>query len=298
MSTLRSTVSACPFSSNAITTTPAPYARTRRACSRNGSSPSFSESELTTPFPWTHLSPASSTDQRELSTMIGIRATSGSVATRLRKVVIARSPSSRSASMFTSRRLAPPRTCSSATSVAAWKSPASTSRRKLAERVRQPGVRMARDPGRRDLGEVLDERPHLGGAERAVDAHYERLRVLDRDPERLDRLAREVAAALVHGGEREPERQLRRRVLRGDDRGLRVQRVEDGFDQKEVDAALAQRADLLGVRLDHLVEGRGAVGGIVHPRRERERHVERPDRAGHEPAELVGDLPRELRPFE
>ena len=82
-----------------------------------------------------HLSPASSTDQRELSTMIGIRATSGSVATRLRKVVIARSPSSRSASMFTSRRLAPPRTCSSATSTAAWKSPDSTSRRKRAEPV-------------------------------------------------------------------------------------------------------------------------------------------------------------------
>ena len=122
--------------------------------------------------------------------------------------------------------------------------------------------------------------------------------MLDRDPERLDRLAREVAAALVDGGEREPERQLRRGVLRGDDRGLRVQRVEDGFDQEEVDAALAQRADLLGVRLRHLVEGRGAVGGIVHPRRERERHVERPDRAGHQPAELVGDLPRELGPLE
>src|SRR3954463_10756374 len=120
IATLRSAVSAWPFSSNAITTTPAPWRRTARACSRNGSSPSLSESELTTPLPWTHLSPASSTDQRELSIMIGIRATSGSVATRLRKVVIARSPSSRSASMFTSSRLAPPRTCSSATSAAAW----------------------------------------------------------------------------------------------------------------------------------------------------------------------------------
>ena len=35
------------------------------------------------------MSPASSTDQRELSTMIGSRATSGSVATRFRNVVIA-----------------------------------------------------------------------------------------------------------------------------------------------------------------------------------------------------------------
>ena len=91
----------------------------RRAPARGTcSSPSFRLSELTTPLPWRHLSPASSTVQRELSTMIGSRATSGSVATRLRNVVIACSPSSRSASMFTSRRFAPPRTCSSATSSA------------------------------------------------------------------------------------------------------------------------------------------------------------------------------------
>ena len=37
--------------------------------------------------------------------------------------------------MFTSRMFAPPRTCSSATSTAPWKSPASTSRRKRAEPV-------------------------------------------------------------------------------------------------------------------------------------------------------------------
>ena len=56
-----------------------------RACSRNGSSPSLSEIELTIPLPWRHSSPAASTDQRELSTMIGSRAASGSVARRLRK---------------------------------------------------------------------------------------------------------------------------------------------------------------------------------------------------------------------
>ena len=41
------------------------------------------------PLPCRHLRPASSTVQRELSTMIGSRATSGSVATRFRNVVIA-----------------------------------------------------------------------------------------------------------------------------------------------------------------------------------------------------------------
>ena len=197
--------------------------------------------------------------------------------------------------MFTSRRLAPPRTCSSATSTAPAKSSASMSRRKRAEPVtfvrspiitkpvsgpisngssplnrgaarlsgtclgdcpwvsghdgldvfgrraaaaadevhepvarelaevaarvrrqlvvraelvREPGVRMARDVRRRDAREILDERPHLLRAERAVDADDERLRVLDRRPERLDRLPREVAPAHVDRGEREPERKL------------------------------------------------------------------------------------------
>ena len=67
--------------------------------------------------------------------MIGMRATSGSVAIRLRNVVISRSLSSRSASMLTSRRFAPPRTCSSATSTAAWWSPASMSLRNRLEPV-------------------------------------------------------------------------------------------------------------------------------------------------------------------
>ena len=60
------------------------------------------------------------TDHFELSIMIGTRAISGSVAMRFRNVVIAFSESSRSASMFTSIRFAPLRTCSSATSTPLW----------------------------------------------------------------------------------------------------------------------------------------------------------------------------------
>ena len=41
---------------------------------------------MTIPLPWMHFRPASSTDQRELSTMIGSRATSGSVAITFRNV--------------------------------------------------------------------------------------------------------------------------------------------------------------------------------------------------------------------
>ena len=87
------------------------------------------------PLPWMHCSPASSTVHFELSTITGRRATSGSVAITFRNVRIASSPSSRSASMFTSRRFAPPRTCSSATSTAPPKSPLSTRRRNRAEPV-------------------------------------------------------------------------------------------------------------------------------------------------------------------
>ena len=80
ISTLRATVSAWPRSSKAITTTAAPYRRTMRAFSRKSASPSFSEIELTTLLPCTHLRPAWMTDHFELSIMMGTRAISGSVA--------------------------------------------------------------------------------------------------------------------------------------------------------------------------------------------------------------------------
>ena len=118
-----------------MTTTDAPKRRISRALARKSSSPSLSEIELTMPLPCRQRSPAWITDQRELSTMIGSRAISGSVATRLRKRVIAASESSMPSSMFTSSTLAPPRTCSSATSTAPVKSSASISRRKRADPV-------------------------------------------------------------------------------------------------------------------------------------------------------------------
>src|SRR5207248_374512 len=51
---------------------------------------------------------------------------------------------------------------------------------------------------------------------------------------------------------------------------------------EQVDAAVAQGADLVRIRGAHLVEGHRAIRRIVHPRREGERHVERADRAGDE----------------
>ena len=158
-----------------------------------------------------------------------------------------------------------------------------------AERVRQTGVRVARDVRRRHTGERLEEGAHLRRAERAVDADDQRPGVLDREPERVRGLAGEVAARPVDRGEGDPERQLGRHVLGRDDRRLRVERVEDRLDQQQVDTALPEAADLLGVGLDDLVEGGGPVRRVVHLGAERERDVQRPDRAGDEAAVLVRD---------
>ena len=120
-----------------------------------------------------------------------------------------------------------------------------------------------------------------------------------------DGLAGQVAPAPVDGGEREPERELGRDVAGRDDRRLGVQRVEDRLDHEQVDASVAQSGDLLLVRLAHLVEGHRAVRGVLDARRERERDVERAERAGDEARPLgcplrplVGRVPGETRAFE
>src|SRR5205823_14538906 len=128
--------------------------------------------------------------------------------------------------------------------------------------------------------------------ERAVDADDERARMFDREPEGVDGLAREVAPAAVDRGEGDPERQLGRFVEGGGDGRLRVEGVEDRLDQQKVDPTLGERPDLLGVGVADLVERVRAEGRIVDPGRERERDIEWPDRAGDEPADLVGRLAR------
>ena len=85
----------------------------------------------------------------------------------------------------------------------------------------------------REIGEV---RTHVAGAERAVDADAERLGVADGNVERLERLPRQRAAALVGDRERDHQRQadllLEEDVLDRHQRRLRVQRVEDGSSRR------------------------------------------------------------------
>ena len=111
-------MSACPTSSNAITTTAAPYLRTSLACSIKISSPSFNEMEFTIGLPCTDCKPASITSHLEESIITGTFAASGSVAIILRKRVMHFLPSSKASSMFTSITCAPFSTWSMAISMA------------------------------------------------------------------------------------------------------------------------------------------------------------------------------------
>ena len=160
-----------------------------------------------------------------------------------------------------------------------------------AERIRQAGVRVTADVRVGQQGEFLDMRAHLGSAERAVHPHDERLGVLDRGPERLDRLPRQRPAGQVDDGDGDPQRQVRHHVPGRRDSRLGVQGVEDRLDEQQVHAALSQRRHLLGIRGVDVVEGNGPERRVVDPRRQGQGDVQRPDRARHQPAgRLAADL--------
>ena len=168
------------------------------------------------PLALDRLQPGLEHAQRELSTITGQPRDLGLGRDRRSGTCASpRSLSSRSASMFTSRTFAPPRTCSSATSTAPAKSPASTRRRKRAEPVtfvRSPisdeaGVgpeleRLEPAPARRAA-------PRRGGTARrdARDRRGDRRRVLGRraaaaagDVEQARRGELARAGALVTSG--------------------------------------------------------------------------------------------------
>ena len=143
---------------------------------------------------------------------------------------------------------------------------------------------------RGDLGEV---RPHQLRAQRAIEAHGERLQVPDREVERLRRLARQRAPRAVGDGAGDDERQLHARLVErlqgGIPGGLGVQRVEHRLDQQQVHAAVDQPARLLLVGLHQLVEGDAAEARVVHVGRDGRRAVGRPHGAG-DPARPVRRL--------
>ena len=111
----------------------------------------------------------------------------------------------------------------------------------VAELVRQAGIRIGADQRVAHPRHVGDVRAHLLGAERAVQSDRDRIGVPHRVPERLRRLAGEQPPRTVGDGAGDHDRHvdaadlalLHDRV----DRGLGVERVEDGLDQQHVGAA-------------------------------------------------------------
>ena len=153
-----------------------------------------------------------------------------------------------------------------------------------AEGVREARVRVGRDEDGRDPGELLDVGAHLLRAEGAVDPDREERGVGDGVPERLDHLAREGPAAPVGDRHREHERHgrpaLGEDLLDGDEGGLADERVEDRLDEEEVDAAVEEAADLLGVGRDEVGEDVRPLPRVVHVDGEGEGPVRRADRPG------------------
>ena len=153
-----------------------------------------------------------------------------------------------------------------------------------AERVREARVRMAARPrsARRRASSSTNGRISVAPSEQLMPT-TSGARVLDRDPERLDRLPGEGAAAAVDRGEREPERQApaprpaRRRSRPCRSACRRSSRSGAGRRRRRAGRGSAR------VRLAHLVEGdrRGSAGSSTRGESER-RDVERADRAGDE----------------
>ncbi len=156
----------------------------------------------------------------------------------------------------------------------------------LAERVRQAGIRIAGDEAvghPRDLGQVG---PHFVGAKRAIEPDQQRLRVAYRIPERFGDLTRQGASGRVGDGpgnrDRPAAAALLEERLQGEDRGLRVEGVEDRLDQQQVGAAVDQPVRLLEIGVDELLIRDVARARIVDVGRDRSRPVSGAEGAGDE----------------
>ena len=116
----------------------------------------------------------------------------------------------------------------------------------FAEGIGQAGVGIHADVRIREPRQLLDVRPQLLHAQRAIQADGDGARVPHRGPEGLDGLARERAARSVGNRAGDDDGQVDagriERGAHGVDRRLRIQRVENGFDEDRVGAALDERA--------------------------------------------------------
>ncbi len=113
---------------------------------------------------------------------------------------------------------------------------------------------------------------------------------------------RPEASVMVPGDQdRQVQTLLVEHAAHGEQRGLGIERVEDGLDQQHVYAAGDQRARGLAIGRDELVEIDVAEGRVVDVGRQRGRAVGGAERAGHEARlavarrVLVGHAARQAR---
>ena len=155
----------------------------------------------------------------------------------------------------------------------------------------QAGVGVHADVGVAELGQLGHVGAHQSGAQRTVQADGHRARMAHRVPEGLDGLARQDPAGRVGDRARDHHRQADAAFLEhffgGENGRLGVERVENGFDQDDVDAAIQQAVQLLYIGDPQFVEGDVARARVVHVRRDRGGLGLGAQRAGHE-ARLVG----------
>ena len=178
----------------------------------------------------------------------------------------------------------------------------------FAEGIGQTGVRIHADVGIREPRQLFDVGTKLFDAERAIEADGDRARVAHRRPEGFHRLARERAPrgigdragdddGQIHAG------RIERRAHRVDSR-LGIQRIENGFDEDGVGAAVDETARGIAVGRHELIERDRAITRIVDVGRNGSRLAGRPQAAGHVAgaAQLlrfrIGDAARELHGFE
>ncbi len=161
----------------------------------------------------------------------------------------------------------------------------------LAELVRQAGIRIGADEGIGHIRQFLQMRTHSVCAKRTVQADGKRVGVTHRVPEGRRRLARQRAAGKVGDRAGDHHWQMNalgsKALLAGEDRGLGVQRVEDGFNKDEVGTTIDQAVDLLTIGETQIIEADGTVAGIVYIRRDRRGAVGRADGTGDETAAAI-----------
>ena len=138
----------------------------------------------------------------------------------------------------------------------------------FAECVRQSCVRVGAHMRVRYSRQFFDVGSQLLAAERAVESDDRRARMPYRIPKRLGGLARQGASRRIGDRSRDDDRQIDAGAVQDfaycEQGRLGIQRVENGFDQYGVDAAVDQRARRFGIPGHQLIECNVAKARIVH----------------------------------